>query len=357
MDIRNPFALCNNRIVVIEDIPKEKNGLKCGCICPNCKEPFVAKMGDINCHHFAHSGQGCDQMNAYMAGLYMLLNEHVSNGRTLYLPPVIVSFELSPYSYITENNVENKTQLLSEFEDSDYEVLAHDGIEKAKFDSSEIVYSSGKKPEALIVTKNGRSMAIRITPPDTVCKRGVATKYKDMSTLEVNLSRLEALFLKNKKDEIFSFLENEKSIYKWIENNLKVKAYPRILKRSKAYYDKAQENKKKEYEKLIARANTSKIIERRNQAEAGVYNYTPTSSNTNEHKMSNSDDDTSRNIGYNDVKDKFTQQTEQIRDRFGKRWVKCKICGEIKRDTEFSMYGGAEVNLGECRDCAQQKRV
>ena len=60
-------------------------------------------------------------------------------------------------------------------------------------------------------------------------------------------------------------------------------------------------------------------------------------------------------LGFEDVKDLFTQQTRIIRDRFKTRWVKCEKCGAIKQDVEFASYGGhGHVNLGICRDCSRK---
>jgi superfamily I DNA/RNA helicase len=62
------------------------------------------------------------------------------------------------------------------------------------------------------------------------------------------------------------------------------------------------------------------------------------------------------NKGYNEVKDKFTQQHTQIRDSFGTRWIKCEMCGEIKPASEFGDYSGPNrVNLGKCYKCTNGK--
>ena len=60
------------------------------------------------------------------------------------------------------------------------------------------------------------------------------------------------------------------------------------------------------------------------------------------------------NRRYNQVKDKFNQQIEQIRDFSGQRWVQCELCGEIKPESEFGSYGGSgRVNLGKCYKCTR----
>lgn len=43
-ELKNPFALRNNRIITINDLDESERGLKCGCICPVCKGEFEVKM-------------------------------------------------------------------------------------------------------------------------------------------------------------------------------------------------------------------------------------------------------------------------------------------------------------------------
>lgn len=46
------------------------------------------------------------------------------------------------------------------------------------------------------------------------------------------------------------------------------------------------------------------------------------------------------------------QQEVQVRDSQDRRWVKCKFCGKIALDSEFSSYGGTNhINLGICHEC------
>ena len=50
-DSRNPFGLLNGQLVTINDV---SSGLSCGCLCPQCKQPLVARKGDQKIHHFSH---------------------------------------------------------------------------------------------------------------------------------------------------------------------------------------------------------------------------------------------------------------------------------------------------------------
>lgn len=41
-------------------ISKVERGLRCDCVCPACKEPLVARKGEVKAHHFAHyPGPNC----------------------------------------------------------------------------------------------------------------------------------------------------------------------------------------------------------------------------------------------------------------------------------------------------------
>lgn len=53
------FALDNSgRIRSVEEVSR---GLACACVCPHCKEPVLARQGDVREWHFAHaSGAECD---------------------------------------------------------------------------------------------------------------------------------------------------------------------------------------------------------------------------------------------------------------------------------------------------------
>lgn len=48
----------------------------------------------------------------------------------------------------------------------------------------------------------------------------------------------------------------------------------------------------------------------------------------------------------------FENYDDIIRDSNGNRWVKCKFCGKIAIEKEFTTYGGiGTINIGTCYDC------
>lgn len=83
--LRNPFAVRNGNIILIEDISKSERGLKCQCKCPSCNGDFIARLGDVKIHHFAHSKEACDEVVAYTTGLYKLIHQVLKRGVLFYV--------------------------------------------------------------------------------------------------------------------------------------------------------------------------------------------------------------------------------------------------------------------------------
>ena len=52
------------------------------------------------------------------------------------------------------------------------------------------------------------------------------------------------------------------------------------------------------------------------------------------------------------IEPQMHQQEEVVRDKQGRRWVKCEYCNKIAPADEFVVYGGiGTINLGICRHC------
>lgn len=74
-----PYALnSHNELVHVDDVP---TGKECGCICPHCKAPLVAKnSGNIKVHHFAHIGEdSC--IHAFQSMLHILAKDIFNEAR------------------------------------------------------------------------------------------------------------------------------------------------------------------------------------------------------------------------------------------------------------------------------------
>lgn len=357
MNVKNPFGLRNGELILIKDLPKEQNGLRCNCVCPACHEQFEARIGGVRRRHFAHSSKGCDEVNAYLAGLYMLLSEYLASGRPLRLPPVIIGFELSVHYKITANNVYNHTRLQSKSINKEREIEVYSSS-SIIFDEAEIQKNSNGKYLAILCRAKGRFLAIRVTPPETVCRTAVVSKFKDYPTIEIDLSEGADIIQNSSKEKFFQYLSDNCWIYKWIYNPVIEKKYPVIYSLSEKYYNTAQERMKKQAEERKAleekHKREAKLLKQqyektRLERESKIKQETPLVSPDEMKKIR-------LNEGYEEVKDKFVQQNMQIRDKYDVRWVQCEYCGKIAPDGQFISYGGINrINLGICRDCYRRK--
>ena len=84
------YALdASGKMVYIEDIPNDKRGLACGCICSKCKSPLIAKLGHDVLHgkkpHFAHP-KGVECQGAAMSALHRLAEEILEEGKAVRVP-------------------------------------------------------------------------------------------------------------------------------------------------------------------------------------------------------------------------------------------------------------------------------
>ena len=81
-----------------------------------------------------------------------------------------------------------------------------------------------------------------------------------------------------------------------------------------------------------------------------------TNSEPNVIRKSNPISNKSKDIDYdkrkNEVLPQMNQQHSQVKDSFGYRWIKCKLCGGVDTVDAFYTYGGVnEINLGNCNNC------
>ena len=368
--LRNPFALRNEQIIMIEDVLEEERGLECNCICPACKEPFIARMGEKKVHHFAHSGKGCDELNAYMMGLYMILNDYIQGGNPVLFPEIYVSYELSPRSFITEYNIEEKIRINSAFRDNKNVMKCLDK-QLVVFEHSEII-SNDIRPEAIIASSADYKIAIRIIPPDTTCAYGKVSRYKDYPTLQIDLSKDGEKIQNYKKKTLFEYIKTNQNIYKWLYNPVVEEKYSFIIQKSKEYYDKCQEQMRLEQERSKCEAEKRAQLEkeRREKLEREIEERTRIAREKAEKYAKE------KAIRVNQEKVARVQRQQklfraerlrspekiinywvnEIRNRDSEREeVGCIVCGKDKLIEEFISVGMVhDVVCGICIDCNEE---
>ena len=71
------FGEKNGKIVHIAEV---QSGLECGCVCPACQTPLIARKGDIRTHHFAHyqenGSDGCIETALHRYAKQVIYDHH-----------------------------------------------------------------------------------------------------------------------------------------------------------------------------------------------------------------------------------------------------------------------------------------
>lgn len=354
-DLKNPFGLRNGSIIMIEDIPPTERGLRCNCVCPACGDSFEARLGSVRVHHFAHSGEGCDEEVAALTGLYMLVREYILSN-TFHLPALTL-FWSNYDTPFTEENFDNRVHYSKTHKNEQAIVVIPPKV--VRFEEASIK-TQGNRPTAIILTFHSHQMALCITPPSTVCKKRWPLKpFQNLATIQFDASRIP--FSQKQKNQLMKLIADQMKLCKWVYSPKANQAIDKINDLNQSWLREKQER-----ERIAIRRQKDKrrFQEQRryeqkktvNPTLNGLPRWDGSSDLRNKTRVEQGlTAEQKRMAGYNEVKNRFTQQDEQIRDSFGTRWIKCRICGEIKPAQEFSDYGGKNsINSGTCSSCRRK---
>ena len=167
---------------------------------------------------------------------------------------------------------------------------------------------------------------------------------KDNADAEQEERRLFYVGITRAKNNLCLFnIENKKSTF--IEELFPDVLYLRLTK-------KAEEQKRI---KEIELQKKRKAEEKREQEQAERKEQARRIRLEKEQKARQARANADKNSRYNQVKGSFNQTKDPVYDSSGERWLKCEICGEIKESSDFLIYGGDRVTLGQCRDCLKKR--
>jgi hypothetical protein len=97
-DVTLPFGLKEGELVEVSEVER---GLQCGCFCPNCNSPLIARKGGGMIHHFAHKNEG-NCKGALETTLHLGAKDILDRFKKIMLPPVI-TFLRWDYSILLYN--------------------------------------------------------------------------------------------------------------------------------------------------------------------------------------------------------------------------------------------------------------
>jgi hypothetical protein len=343
--LKNPFGVRNGVVIFVDDLSIAERGNACHCNCPHCDGEFQARMGDVKVHHFAHNKGACDEVKAYLSGLYKMIQQILLSESHFYVPDVIVSYDFPENELLNEQNIHSHIEYISKDEQRKNKITASEGIHMV-FDRAELSYDNKDNIQAIELTYSSAKMAIKVMPPDTLCKLGYATPHKDMATLVLDFANDAEKIQKSNTSTFREYLLSNLLKKRWIYNKNAEIVYPQIFEHNKKAYEKCQKKLQNEARKKELQEQRERKLHEQREKEQ-----------TSKLKAEQLNAEVKLNIGYTQVKGLFVQQDRQILDEFNVRWVKCELCGDIKPFNKFTIYGGMNhMNIGKCTDCMRKMR-
>ncbi len=322
------YALKDGVIVNVSDV---ESGLKCGCICPACGEPLVAKKGTKMMHHFAHhTGHNCEY--GYESSLHLAAKHILSKAKKFVIPPVYLRFD----------NSYKKDELICEAKE-----ITIDKVELEKpFD--------GIIPDIVIYAGNKQLFVEIYVTHKIDDKKLDKLKKADISTIEINLSKKNSTIT---TEELKGLLLNDSEEKTWKYNSL-------ANKQLKRFYSIADKRK------IISRGYALHIDNC--PIKSRIYRGKPYANFTDDclyckYFISNENDDTilcSGRLRISEIKDFSIPEEKRIKDSNNEiedlkenafYAGNCPNCGGrlVERDGQFGHFWGCK-NYPHCRFIASR---
>ena len=167
------------QMVHVDSVPR---GLLCGCFCPYCHEPLLARKGSVKAHGFAHHSEkrAANLKICYMVIRYKLAEQIVQQRKRIHVP--------SYYDIFPEQDIAFETVVI----DSRYDRM-------------------DKQPDVVGTTKDGKQYLIEFTFHLKVQhKRSI--DYNHLNCLEIDLAEQEL-------EKLESFLLTSNKDRRWLNND------------------------------------------------------------------------------------------------------------------------------------------
>jgi len=354
--LRNPFAVRDGSIILIEDLSEHERGLQCHCQCPACDGAFIARMGDVKVHHFAHSKDACDEVLAYTTGLYRLIHQVLSGGCPFYVPALVVSYSFPAGGVLNAHNISSYVKIATDKYRSNSKMTVSPG-RYITFNCAEIILDSKGNMEAIELAHKNSRMAIKVMPPDTVCKSGTVTAHKGLATLVLDFAKDSNVIQSSNTEAFQRYLLSQSCNKRWIYNPKVERVYPELIARSEKAFREYQERQRQleEERKQAARERTElrRTITEQQAARREKQKRLEEEQREAERVAAIERQRKLEEESYQWLEKQNFQQAEHIIDSHGLRWIQCERCGERKTTSHFSLYGGSN-QIGLCTACARK---
>lgn len=375
-------------------ISEVHSGVKCSCNCAACGQPLEARKGDLRKHHFAHiSNYECmysSEVSIYKA-LAVLMEQH----KKIVIPPVTLSFpawsakdQVQPEKMIEIDSVEFKCEKLAYPPDFFLSVQGHrlriiidfahyydeyDKLLVLQSEANNLGYSClmyhvpGVDKDDAFVSERMAQLLLKSDKAEWIFNR-VAEKWRQrfISVAEQPLEHedgyecflhegyykgkfsarwVDCAYCRFNVDQAGGCLCTAKAGIRCVAD---FSASPEKLKEKTDIIRKKNDNRIKNELQAAQQKRDYRLLQRQIQEHYPPAHYSALPAPSDAALL----EEQKR------ISDKFElQSTEWTVDCFGRRWIRCKLCGQIQRDTAMAYYGGQDgPNQGVCSNCSRQQR-
>lgn len=210
-----------NSIIHISEVPNEKKGLKCNCVCPCCKSILVANKGEKNRPYFSHyNKEVCS--GALETALHLFAKEVISSNRRLGLPDLFLKYNKLEDVFFTRSQtgfIEYLDIQYTQISSNENNYIEHQIVKNGfiDFDKVEIEQSyEGIIPD-LICYKNEKPLFVEIYVTHEVDANKL-TRLQDLniSTIEINLGKDIKDFYNFNREEVIDLIVSKTYNKKWL---------------------------------------------------------------------------------------------------------------------------------------------
>lgn len=259
MVVKIPFGKRENEIVHISEITNDQRGIKCNCVCVNCGERLVAKIGgNKKTRHFAHYKE-CICNGGLESALHLFAKDIFNKRKEIMIPSLYIkfcnySFERSDIEISSKEGERAYFECTSvkKNEDYDYLNISYDikkicRGQKLKFDKVEIEKVIGDIKPDIILSVSNRKLLVEIAVTHFIDdKKRDKINKKGLSTIEIDLSEYKEKFNILDKKYLEDIIVNKVENKGWIYNEKCEKVIEYILQKNIYQYEKMKEKIKRD---------------------------------------------------------------------------------------------------------------
>jgi len=176
--IKTAYACKDGALVHVANVER---GLKCGCHCPSCRNPLIARKGIKKVHHFAHIA-GSDCVGAAETVLHILAKEIIKD---------LSSISIPEYRYKRVKYLNNGINVHHE------QLLAKGG--EVPIDQVHVEQHHGTYKPDIEIFSRGKPLIVEIAVTHRVEKKKLrAIRQENVPAIEIRLNTEHALYDRDK---------------------------------------------------------------------------------------------------------------------------------------------------------------